>query len=123
LFSSLLCCQMNYFVAKADDFVQYACVRSDAGADLEARSAAPDLYEYENDRTDDEVDQQPPVFYKQRMAHDAGKLRHEQEINGVAGEHGHERIQEIAECGALGHRFFSAIHFCPLSGNRRLSSC
>ena len=80
-------------------------------------SLADDLYKYENCGADDEVNNEAPVFYEQRMVHGARKVRHQQEIDGVAGQHGEECVDETAECFALRHRFVCA---CAVGGKAAL---
>ena len=49
-------------------------------------------------RTDYEIHQQAPVFPEKRMARHGGQMWHEQEVDRVACEHGHERVEKILHC-------------------------
>ena len=69
----------------------------------EEASSASELGDYENDGANCEVHGQTPVFAEERMLHGVGQMRHEQEVNGIAREHGKERIEEIANHSAVRH--------------------
>jgi hypothetical protein len=52
------------------------------------------FHHYENHAADREIEQQSSVFFKQAMPRHDGQMRHEQAINRIAGENGHESVEE-----------------------------
>lgn len=60
-------------------------------------AAEGQFYGDEEDRADREVYPQAPVFLEHGVTHGLRQMRHEEEIDGVAGEDGGQGVEEIGE--------------------------
>lgn len=57
--------------------------------------ATQGFHDDKNYGADGEVHQESPIFLEQAVMDRRGQVRHEKEVNRIAGEHGYKRVEEV----------------------------